>query len=290
MRRPKMVVLGTAKEGCTSGATTFVARLVKDQYSESTTSTIGFDLQRYLLPVNDSQGSDQVTVDIWDIACQPKYESVMSGYLNKTNIAIICFDLSEPLDRNLNYQQMLSFLEPAPTIMLIGTKSDNAREGAIQELKELATELGKRVFITSAKKNEGFEEVRTYIAETCRSLATVQSRQPDDMSPMPSRTPSKPISAGLLMSILNAKYTKTVGCLMAAAGLLALGIGLTVFCPPVTALLVGIGIALAQTAGVALIAGGAVSLFAGAGLAFFAKNKANTTETRPAIRSAFGDV
>lgn len=82
--RHKMVFLGRA----TVGKTSTVGRLVKDKFSNNTTSTVGAAFINY--HINNREHN----FDIWDTAGQERFMSITQLYYRGANIAVFVFDCS----------------------------------------------------------------------------------------------------------------------------------------------------------------------------------------------------
>ena len=128
--RFKIIVIGDENVGKTS----FVSKLVNNDFTKSYISTIGVDFLVHL--VND--GLHISKLQIWDTAGQEKFRAITNFYYKKSQGVIMVFDLNKKSTfDSLNYwltQVKQNIIEP-PFIILIGNKKDLSRQVSSKDIK-----------------------------------------------------------------------------------------------------------------------------------------------------------
>ncbi len=113
--------------------------------------------------------------DIWDTSGDPKYDAVRALHFQRTYVAFLCVDLSNPIDPDSIAQQCRYFKEtnPSITILVVGTKADLSPENA-QILKNLQINIDENnvidsnnIIITSAKTGAGVKQLVKRTEELC---------------------------------------------------------------------------------------------------------------------------
>jgi small GTP-binding protein len=169
----KITFIGDASVGKTS----IVSRIVREDFSEHTSSTIGaaFSSIKYSL----YRGGQERTYHVWDTAGQERYYSLIPLYLSGAQVIVIVYDITNRdsytkvtsnwlpyIRKNLRLQDD----EPMPMLYLIGNKIDlvdkmkKPRQVTIAEAAEFAKEHDMGFLEVSAKTGTNAKEVFRQIA------------------------------------------------------------------------------------------------------------------------------
>ena len=152
--RIKVVLAGNLS----AGKSQLANRITSNRFNEQSAPTNGLEYysveqQNYLL-------------NIWDISGNPRFESLLPGYLRDTAICLYCVDLSQPLD-STEIQKKISGLKsdyPEINIILVGTKSDIASDNSRDQFNSIESKDIKCKEVTSAKTGDGIENLKTGIS------------------------------------------------------------------------------------------------------------------------------
>eukprot|EP00003_Mantamonas_plastica_P016660 TRINITY_DN277_c0_g1_i6.p1 TRINITY_DN277_c0_g1~~TRINITY_DN277_c0_g1_i6.p1 ORF type:complete len:235 (+),score=54.60 TRINITY_DN277_c0_g1_i6:50-706(+) len=148
----KMIVLGKSSVG----KTTFLNRLIYNEFGKPPQSTIG-------AAFSSKKWRDK-TIGIWDTAGQEKYDSLSKFYYRGASVALLIFDLSdhhsfEILDKYLEaLRDVNQGTEYFPVI--VGTKYDLVaskkvlREVSVNEGYSYAKEVGASAYFETSSKYE----------------------------------------------------------------------------------------------------------------------------------------
>ncbi|HKZ39391.1 MAG TPA: Rab family GTPase [Candidatus Hodarchaeales archaeon] len=122
----KVIIAGDSGVGKTAA----VARFVDGRFVSNTKSTIGvdFSLKNVNLPLDsDSKSTIQVALQIWDVAGESRFRSILPYYIAGTQGLILAFDSTAPatLGHLNEWLEVINLYlnEKIPTI-LIATKTD----------------------------------------------------------------------------------------------------------------------------------------------------------------------
>ncbi|KAF7700562.1 Ras-related protein Rab2BV [Cucumispora dikerogammari] len=152
----KIVLIGDSGVGKTN----LLHRLIHTTYSSNLKATIGVEFGTKTYKINDKN----IKLQIWDTAGQERYRAITSAYYRGAHGAFIVFDLNDrtTLDhaiREWNIQLMSSVVNSGLVVYLIGNKSDLKREVTDEKGRKEAQTENMKYFSTSAKLNEGVEDV-----------------------------------------------------------------------------------------------------------------------------------
>jgi small GTP-binding protein len=113
-----------------------------------------------------------VTLQIWDTAGQERYHSVSQMFYRDANVALVCFEAGnqESLDSVPDWVGKVRKEVPDCDFIFVATKGDSIDPAERPKLVEsaqhqLAELQPKGVYLTSAQKREGVEEVFKAAAE-----------------------------------------------------------------------------------------------------------------------------
>ena len=137
------------------GKTNIISRYVRDEYSESTISTVGIDFTSKMLTVE----GNKVNLQIWDTAGQERMRAIASAYYRDANGALLIYDISskETFERIPFWvKEIRDNGNERVKIILVGNKSDltDEREVSIEEAKSYAKDKGYYYMEVSAKTNQ----------------------------------------------------------------------------------------------------------------------------------------
>ncbi|XP_022191998.1 ras-related protein Rab-21 [Nilaparvata lugens] len=152
----KIVLLG---EGCV-GKTSVVLRYVEDKFNERHITT----LQASFLNKKLNIGGKRVNLAIWDTAGQERFHALGPIYYRMSNGAILVYDITD----EDSFQKVKSWVKELKKMLgsdiclvIAGNKIDleKQRNVPIEEAEEYAKSVGAKHFQTSAKLNQGVEEM-----------------------------------------------------------------------------------------------------------------------------------
>lgn len=142
----KIVVLGDSGVGKTG----FLTRLVDDQFSLESQSTIGVEFKTSILSINGKT----IKIQIWDTAGQERYRNIAKQYYNGSNGFLIFYDISSSLSfANLNMWLKLINFKQGENVMICGNKCD------LKENRMITTEEGRKF---AEENNIMFSEVSAF--------------------------------------------------------------------------------------------------------------------------------
>ncbi|KAJ9574761.1 hypothetical protein L9F63_008075 [Diploptera punctata] len=152
----KVVLLG---EGCV-GKTSVVLRYVEDKFNDKHIST----LQASFLNKKINIGGKRVNLSIWDTAGQERFHALGPIYYRMSNGAILVYDITDEdsFQKVKNWvKELKKMLGSEICLIIAGNKIDleKQRNVSIQDAEEYAKSVGARHFHTSAKLNQGIEEM-----------------------------------------------------------------------------------------------------------------------------------
>jgi small GTP-binding protein len=144
----KIVILG---DTCV-GKSSLVWRLLKNQFIETSESTIGAAYSTYSITVNNNP----LRFEIWDTAGQERYNTLAPLYYRQAHVAIITYDLTEEstFERAKKWVKEIKQNNETFLYVLVATKYDlidNNMHPLILKGKEYAESQNMVFFITSSK-------------------------------------------------------------------------------------------------------------------------------------------
>ncbi|XP_055914879.1 ras-related protein Rab-21 [Eupeodes corollae] len=152
----KIVLLG---EGCV-GKTSIVLRYVEDKFNNKHIST----LQASFLTKKITLGDKRIQLNIWDTAGQERFHALGPIYYRASNGAILVYDITDQdsFQKVKNWvKELKKMLGSDIVITIVGNKTDLEKDRTvkIEEAQSYAQAVGATFFETSAKLNEGIEEL-----------------------------------------------------------------------------------------------------------------------------------
>lgn len=156
----KLLIVGDSG----SGKSSLLLRFCDDQHIPNYISTIGLDFK--VKPV-EIEGQN-VRLQLWDAAGQERFRSIVAAYYRGAHGIALVFDLTDPLSfqsvRNWMKQIEAHSNTSKPSIVLIGNKSDLARQVSMEEAKALSDEFAIPYFETSAKTGDNVNGAIKHLA------------------------------------------------------------------------------------------------------------------------------
>ncbi len=119
----KVILLGDTNVGKTA----FIDKYLKREIKGERTATIGTAMSIKKVEFNNSS----IDLHIWDTAGQERYKSLTTLYYRSSNIAIIMYDVTDPVSfiRAKEYMNNIKIKAPSNIVIgFIGNKSDIAIE------------------------------------------------------------------------------------------------------------------------------------------------------------------
>ncbi|XP_045132094.1 ras-related protein Rab-21-like [Portunus trituberculatus] len=163
----KIVLLG---EGCV-GKTSLVLRYVEDKFNDRHITT----LQASFLTKRVNLNGKRVNLAIWDTAGQERFHALGPIYYRESHGAILVYDITDEdsFQKVKNWvRELRRMLGDDICLIIAGNKTDLERERhvSLEEAETYAREVGALHFLTSAKLNQGVEEL--FLELTRRMLQT----------------------------------------------------------------------------------------------------------------------
>jgi small GTP-binding protein len=152
----KICVIGPS----VSGKTTFLTRFVSDSFSSRYISTIGADFYSKVINIDNIP----IKLQLWDLAGDKRFRSVISVYCRGIFGCILMFDLSDKKSF-IELNEYIEFFKnncngfenspkiDEPVIYLIGNKNDLDREVSYEEANEFAKNNNFKYYEISVKKD-----------------------------------------------------------------------------------------------------------------------------------------
>ena len=142
----KIEVVGDLKVGKTS----IVRRLIKNEFLEDYTATVGYEFNPYLIKVNNTT----IKFQIWDMCGNENYRSVLLNLYRNAILGILVYSVcSRESFNNLDnwISQLKKYSLPNSKIILLGNKCDD------EQKREVSYEEGKK--LCEKNKLEFFQEI-----------------------------------------------------------------------------------------------------------------------------------
>eukprot|EP01088_Endostelium_zonatum_P008698 TRINITY_DN21857_c0_g1_i1.p1 TRINITY_DN21857_c0_g1~~TRINITY_DN21857_c0_g1_i1.p1 ORF type:complete len:219 (-),score=45.96 TRINITY_DN21857_c0_g1_i1:64-720(-) len=152
----KIVLLGEGSVGKTS----LVMRYTKDTFNTKHEVTIqAAFLQKNLTFPNGQRYS----LNIWDTAGQERFRALSPLYYRDAHGALLVYDITDnsSFDRVKSWVKELKKTQSQVAIAIVGNKIDLERSRAVNkdEVEEYARSIGAKCYLTSAKLNQGLDEL-----------------------------------------------------------------------------------------------------------------------------------
>lgn len=143
------------------GKSSLFKRFIDDSFSEDYKSTLGVQIQKKVIEMNDGQ---KLSLILWDTEGHIDLSESRSSYLLGAHTFVYVFDLTR-VDTYKNINSQIDFLKtnfPNVPVKIIGNKEDAVvLRNAKKSLKEYAIEYD---FLTSAKTGSKVQELFIEIA------------------------------------------------------------------------------------------------------------------------------
>ncbi|KAK3924725.1 Ras-related protein Rab-21 [Frankliniella fusca] len=152
----KVVLLG---EGCV-GKTSLVLRYVEDKFNDKHITTLQASFLNKKLNINGKR----VNLSIWDTAGQERFHALGPIYYRMSNGAILVYDITDEdtFKKVKNWvKELKKMLGSEVCLTIAGNKEDLSKDRnvSIEEAQRYADSVGAKHFLTSAKLNQGIEEM-----------------------------------------------------------------------------------------------------------------------------------
>ena len=146
----KVEVVGDLKVGKTS----ILKKIIKNEFTEEYTPTVGYEFNPYLIKVNNSV----LKLQIWDMCGNESYRSVLLNLYRNANLGILVYSVTsrESFNNIENWiKQLKKYALPGSKIILLGNKCDleDKREVSYEEGKEICKNNNLEFFAEVSAKN-----------------------------------------------------------------------------------------------------------------------------------------
>ncbi len=147
------------------GKTSLAVRYTENRFDEKMKMTIGVNFLSKKITVD---GRD-ITLVIWDLGGQPRFQEVVTSYFSGASLAISVYEAPVPytLLRLENWISRVRESVPDCDLFIVGNKIDELIPGqgvTPQEAQEFAEKYNARLFQVSAKTGEGVTELFNSVA------------------------------------------------------------------------------------------------------------------------------
>lgn len=158
----KVVLLG---EGCV-GKTSCVLRYVDDKFNDRHLTT----LQASFLSKKLNIRGKRVNLSLWDTAGQERFHALGPIYYRDANGAVLVYDITDAdsFAKVKNWiKELRKMLGNEISLAIAGNKIDleKQRHVSLQQAEEYAKSVGATHFNTSAKMNQGIEELFLHLSQ-----------------------------------------------------------------------------------------------------------------------------
>ncbi|KAJ0183876.1 hypothetical protein K1T71_000299 [Dendrolimus kikuchii] len=152
----KVVLLG---EGCV-GKTSLLMRYIEDKFNDKHLTTLQATFLNKRLNINGKR----INLSIWDTAGQEKFHALGPIYYRNSNGAILVYDITDEdsFGKVKNWVKELKKMLGSDILLAIaGNKIDleHERTVVLEEAESYASTVGAKHYYTSAKLNQGVEEL-----------------------------------------------------------------------------------------------------------------------------------
>lgn len=142
------------------GKTSIAVRYTEDRFDQKMKMTIGVNFATKKVRV----GGTDITLLIWDLGGQPRFQDVISDYFIGSKLGIAVYDVNRifTLHKLKDWISRIHGTVPNCDIFLVGNKIDERIEGMgvpIEDAEEFAEEFNAQVFEVSAKTGKGVFEL-----------------------------------------------------------------------------------------------------------------------------------
>jgi small GTP-binding protein len=177
----KFIIVGSSGVGKTA----ILKRLVEDQYTDDSQSTIGVEFDSTVLNIGDRK----VKLQIWDTAGQERFRSIAKAYYRNAVGVIVVYDLTDRKsfdDLNSWLTDIHALCDANAVIQLIGNKSDLApnRVVTVTEAEQFANHHHIQYLETSAKMGANVREAFVKVAATIIGKGGKTAPPPINRSPL----------------------------------------------------------------------------------------------------------
>ena len=142
------------------GKTSLAVRYTEDRFDQRMKMTIGVNFATKKVRI----GASDITLLIWDLGGQPRFQDVISDYFIGSKLGIAVYDVNRifTLHRLRDWISRLHSGAPACDVFLVGNKIDERISGmgvTQEDAQEFAAEYNSPIFEVSAKTGEGVFEL-----------------------------------------------------------------------------------------------------------------------------------
>ncbi|XP_065190500.1 ras-related protein Rab-35-like [Sycon ciliatum] len=152
----KLLIIGDSGVGKSS----LLLRFADNVFSGTYITTIGVDFKIRTIDVD----GEKVKLQIWDTAGQERFRTITSTYYRGTHGVIVVYDVTSS-DSFINVKRWLQEIDQNCDVVnrvLVGNKNDCPPEKKVvdtEDANKFSDQMGIRLWETSAKENNGVEEV-----------------------------------------------------------------------------------------------------------------------------------
>ncbi|KAK8839140.1 hypothetical protein M9Y10_032613 [Tritrichomonas musculus] len=146
------------------GKTSLISRFIEEKFESEIQSTNSYYYKTKVVNID----GDPVKLEVWDSVVREKFHSFTRAYKRGADGILVVFDVCA--ENGLSgVGELIEKIKkecPRATAALVGNRCDLTEQRKVtkEEAESFAHERGLRYFETSAKENEGLDEVFDYVA------------------------------------------------------------------------------------------------------------------------------
>ncbi|MFN8454876.1 MAG: Rab family GTPase [Anaerolineae bacterium] len=145
------------------GKTSLVRRFVYNLFSDKYLSTIGVNVSRKTVAVQQADDVAELTMMLWDLAANAEFDQMQASYLRGAAGAIVVCDLTRPetLSSVKTHAQNLRDTSAKAHLILAANKADLVDQHQVTpaEVEAVAAALEVPFYFTSAKNGTQVEDI-----------------------------------------------------------------------------------------------------------------------------------
>ncbi|OHS94706.1 Ras-related protein Rab-4B [Tritrichomonas foetus] len=177
----KFIIIGSSGVGKSA----ILKRLIDDEFSNDSQSTIGVEYSTTTFDIEDQQ----VKLQIWDTAGQERFRSISKSYFRNAAGVILVFDITDRKtfdEVNIWLNDVHKLCSEDASILLVGNKSDLSDERAVTlaEAEQFSQQHQTTYLETSAKTGSNVRDAFVTVA-TALYRTGVKPAPPIKMNELP---------------------------------------------------------------------------------------------------------
>jgi small GTP-binding protein len=135
-------------------------------------------------PLHFTHAGQAVRLQMWDTAGQEAYRAITRMYFRNSHIVLLCYQITQQssFDSIESWLEIMGDDAESAEIILVGTKRDLADGSATRvtsaDLEAKAQKFGFKFIETSARTNEGIEELKVLLGDAALTIQQMAPKVP----------------------------------------------------------------------------------------------------------------